>query len=146
MLSYEPEPCQAGGRGFFKINFSSILPIAASRPDRRPDENGPLTSSSESGRRSRAGRSGRPQRQDPNIVTARRPQTECVFQTPIRAGHKGRDINHNPAGLPFSATWYTDFSAPNITLGPGCPPFAASVTSLTPHLLSRYYPPEPVSH
>jgi len=31
-------------------------------------------------------------------------QTDCVFQTPIRADRKGRYIRLNTDGLPFSAT------------------------------------------
>jgi hypothetical protein len=71
--SYEPEPVKRLALTFYFIFFSFLLfspyatffdlfPKAASCSDRRPHENGPLKSSSEYGRRSRAGRSGRPQR------------------------------------------------------------------------------------
>ena len=84
---------------FFCTSFFT-LPKAASCSDRRPYENGPLKSSSEYGRRRRAGRSGRPQLNKLNAANI----TECVIQTPIRADHIGRYIRLNTDGLPFSAT------------------------------------------
>lgn len=104
------------GYFFLLIHHCSFsLPKAAFYSDRRPDENGRLTSTSQSWppqpsrtRRSSANR--------PNFNAAN--QTECVFQTPIRADHEGRYIRLTTGQapilcdvIPFGSTLHNDRDA-----------------------------------